>query len=116
MGTLYYGDARTPIQIDDRALAHLKIVIIAKLRRSEGFGFSWPKGLDLGGGRFTAWFHPGVTLLFEFSGGREASINREWLELLSQSASTPLGLTLMPEPPNTHSEPVDPATGRLRED
>jgi hypothetical protein len=56
-----------------------------------------------------------MTLLFEFSGGREASINREWLELLSQASSTPLGLSLMPEPPNSVSEPVDPSTGRLRE-
>jgi hypothetical protein len=113
---LYYGDARTPIPIDDRALAHVKIVVIAKLRRGEGFGFSWPKGVELGGGRFTAWVHPGSTLLFEFSGGREASINREWLEALNQAAATPLGLSVIPEPANPRPEAVDPSTGRLRED
>jgi hypothetical protein len=115
MGTIYYGDARTPISVDDRALAHLKIVIVAKLRRGEGFGFSWPKGVDAGGGRFTAWFHPGVTLLFEFAGGREPSINREWLEVLNQAAATPLGLSMIPEPANPHPEPVDPTTERLRD-
>ena len=37
MGTLFYGDAGTPIGIEDRALAHLKVAIITKLRRGESF-------------------------------------------------------------------------------
>lgn len=53
MGTLYYGDSRVPIEIEDRALAHVKLVILAKLRRGEGFGFSWNYGADGGGGRST---------------------------------------------------------------
>src|SRR5690606_30294343 len=46
MGTVYYGGEATPIEIEDRALAHLKIVIATKLRRGESFTLSWrhPEG------------------------------------------------------------------------
>lgn len=37
MATLYYGPGDDPIHIDDRALAHLKIVVAAKLRRDESY-------------------------------------------------------------------------------
>lgn len=95
MGTLYYGDARTPIQIEDRALAHLRFVILAKLRRNEGFGFSWA-GTD--GVRSTIWLHPSVPLQFESSGPESPPLNRAWLEVLTQQAATSDGLTLLDEP------------------
>ncbi len=98
MGTLYYGDARTPIAIDDRALAHLKFVILAKLRRNEGFGFSWVKGLGEGSGRSTIWVHPSIPLHFEFNGNRAPTLNRAWLEALTQQAATSGGLTIVDEP------------------
>ena len=42
MGTMYYGGSAMPIRIDDRALAHLKVVLATKLRRNESFTLSWP--------------------------------------------------------------------------
>lgn len=98
MGTLYYGDARTPIEIDDRALAHVKFVILSKLRRNEGFGFSWTKGLGEGSGRSTIWLSPSIPLQFDFNGNRAPSLNRAWLEALTQQAATSGGLTLVEEP------------------
>ena len=115
MGTLHYGHARTPIAIEDRTLAHVKIVMLAKLRRGEGFGFSWVKGLDQGGGRCTAWMHPSCDLLFEFSGSRHPTINREWLEALNRSAQTAMGMSLVPEPPHPFTDAVDPETLQLKE-
>lgn len=100
MGTLYYGDARVPIEVEDRALAHVKFVILAKLRRNEGFGFSWMKPLSEGSGRGTVWLHPSIPLHFEFSGSRSPNLNRAWLELLTQQAATSGGLTLVEEPAN----------------
>ena len=44
MGKLVYGASVTEIDIDDRTLAHLEIVIIAKLRRDEKFVLSWQHG------------------------------------------------------------------------
>lgn len=34
MGMLFYGASAEPIFIEDRALAHLKVVIATKLRRN----------------------------------------------------------------------------------
>jgi hypothetical protein len=49
MGHLYYG-ATEPVYFEDRLLWHVKLVIIAKLRRQETFSFSWDHvGADTGG-------------------------------------------------------------------
>lgn len=37
MGYIQYGGGVEPIYIEDRALAHLKVVIATKLRRNESF-------------------------------------------------------------------------------
>lgn len=106
MGTLYYGDSRVPIDIEDRALAHIKLVMLAKLRRGEGFGFSWSYGTDGGGGRSTVWINPAATLQFEFDGSRQPLINRAWLEALTIASASNIGLSVQPEPPDT-------ATGQM---
>lgn len=105
MGTLYYGNARTPIQIEDRALAHLKFVILSKLRRNEGFGFSWSKGIDVGSGRSTVWVAPSIPLQFDFDEPARPALNRAWLEALNRQAATSGGLTLVDEPAESETEP-----------
>ena len=102
MGTLYYGDARFPVRIDDRELAHLKIVILTKLRRNECFAFSWGRRASEGSGHSTVWIHSGLALHFEFLGSREVPINRTWLEEMMQASNRTLGLALMPEPRDRH--------------
>jgi hypothetical protein len=96
VGTLYYGDSRHPISIDDRSLAHVKIVIINKLRRNESFSFSWAHADR--NGRSTIWLSPAIALHFEFEGGRAPALNRHWLEQLAQVASSTAGLVLSDEP------------------
>jgi hypothetical protein len=99
LGTLYYGDARHPIAIDDRSLAHVKVVIINKLRRNESFSFSWAHADR--NGRSTIWLSPSISLHFEFEGGRAPALNRQWLEELAQVASSTAGLVLSDEPAET---------------
>ena len=41
MGRLYYGNSTDAIVVEDRELAHLKMVTMTKLRRSEGFSVSF---------------------------------------------------------------------------
>jgi len=98
MGTLIYDGQTAEIPMDDRALAHLQVVIISKLRRQESFAFSWKDAPSAGDGRSTVWLHPQVSLRFKFAGGRPPAINQQWLAVLSDSANTASGLHLSPEP------------------
>jgi hypothetical protein len=107
MGTLFYGGSRMAIPVDDRTLAHLQIVIGAKLRRREGFFFTWKEDQSVGGGRSTVWLDPAIPLHFKFSGSRQAQINREWLDQLANSSNSSQGLQLLDE--NVENPPATPA-------
>lgn len=106
MGTLYYGDAAAPIEIEDRALAHLKVVIATKLRRGESFTLSWTHDTDHEPGRSTVWLHPSIPLRFVFDDPEPALLSRAWIEDLASSANSSGGLTLVPEPRNGASADV----------
>ncbi|MEJ1229751.1 MAG: hypothetical protein WDM88_02535 [Galbitalea sp.] len=106
MGRLIYGPTGARVEIADRELAHLKVVIITKLRRGEGFAFSWDLGTDRGGGRGTVWLGPAIGLEFQFDGGREASLNKAWLEELMVSANSGGGLHILPEQDRTKTNEV----------
>lgn len=97
MGSLYYGDSAEPINIEDRALAHLKIVIATKLRRNESFTLSWrhPDGDTTG--RSTIWLHPSIPLRFVFDSPEAPEISRQWIEDLANSAHSTGGVTLVDE-------------------
>jgi hypothetical protein len=98
VGTLFYGDSRYPIPVDDRALAHIKVVIVNKLRRGESFTFSWVKTRNEGHGRSTVWMSPQLALHFEFEGSKAPTLNRRWLEDLSLIAGSGTGLVIVDEP------------------
>jgi hypothetical protein len=97
MGTLTY-DVVSKVDFEDRALAHLQIVIASKLRRGESFNFSWTRDSADGSGRTTIWMHPAIPLVYDYLGSRTPAINREWLNALMETANTPGGLRLVPEP------------------
>ena len=96
MGKFFYGTANTSFEIDDRALAHLRIVVMNKLRRSESFMFDLTMG-D-GSGHRSFWISPAVPIQFHFYGSRAPRINRVWVEELMAAASGPHGLGITPEP------------------
>ena len=62
MGKILYGDSGVEIIFDDRAMAHLQLVIGAKLRRGEGFFFSWKDDPSVGDGRSSVWLDAGIPL------------------------------------------------------
>jgi hypothetical protein len=97
MGRFIY-EGSTRVDIEDRALSHLQLVITAKLRRAEPFTFSWRVDQSIGGGRTTVWLHPGTSLVYRFLGSRQPSINRRWVDALAFAANTPTGLYLVAEP------------------
>lgn len=94
MGTFYYGAARTALRIDDRVLAHLKVVAVSKLRRREPFMVSWTESQGNGGGRGSIWIHPDIDLVYRFDGSRPAELDKSLLEQMSNEALAPTGIQL----------------------
>jgi len=97
MGSLYYGDSAEAIKIEDRALAHLKIVVATKLRRNESFTLSWRHPDVDQTGRSTIWLHPSIPLRFVFESPEPPEISRQWVEDLANSANSSGGVTLVDE-------------------
>ena len=106
MGTIYYGGSATPIHIEDRALAHLKVVIATKLRRNEAFTVSWQHPDDQPRGRSTLWLHPSIPLRFVFDDPEPPELSRQWIEELASSANSSGGITLVAEHFDTEPVPV----------
>ena len=97
VGTLYYGDSGTPIGIEDRALAHLKVAITTKLRRGESFTLSWKHPEEQPRGRSTLWLHPSIPLRFVFDEPEAPELSRSWIEDLMRSANSTGGIQLVQE-------------------
>ena len=98
MGKFIY-DSNIKVDLEDRLLAHLQLVIGAKLRRGEAFHFTWKDDTSTGNGRTIVWVHPGVSLVYKFYGSRRPAINRVWIEALVYTANSATGLHVVPEPP-----------------
>jgi hypothetical protein len=93
MGRLVYPDLHAGgIDLDDRVLAHLRIVVMNKLRRAESFMLTVP-GSD-GMGPRSIWLSPSVPLVFHFFGGREPALDADAIERMMIEASSPNGLVL----------------------
>jgi len=94
MGQLLYGSPPVAFELDDRTLAHVEVVVLAKLRRNESFACSF---LMDGGGRSAVWLNPSSAVQFVFDKAAQ-DINREWLDVLIDTANSPSGLRIVPEP------------------
>ena len=79
---------------------HLQIVITTKLRRREGFVFSWTESAEdeTESGRSAIWLDPSSTLYYRYSISRVPDINRDWIERLMISANSAGGLFFSVEP------------------
>jgi hypothetical protein len=97
VGTLRYDAAS--YDFDDRVLAHLQLLITAKLRRSEPFFLTWFLTSQQGSGRHTLWLDVGVPIHFHyFTPDMETDINRSWLAELETGSYTASGVRLTDEP------------------
>lgn len=97
MGKFTYEGGQK-VEIEDRALTHVQLVITAKLRRGEPFPFTWREDVSIGGGRTMVWIHPGSNLVFKYYGSRTPPVNRAWIDALAFTANSPSGLYMVPEP------------------
>lgn len=99
MGTLTY-DTKLQVSFDDRVLAHLQAVIWSKLRRGEHFAFTWTEASRGAFGRTSIWLSPNIPIAFEYFGSRAPRLNPAWIQVLTKSANSAAGLTILPEPPS----------------
>lgn len=97
MGAIVYGAERR-IDIDDRTLAHVKSVVVTKLRRQESFTLSCLQVQGEPGSRVSLWIHPSIPLQFEFDSAERHELNREWLTSLMVSANASGDLRIDDEP------------------
>jgi hypothetical protein len=91
MGRLIYA-RELVIEIDDRPLAHLRIVVMTKLRRGEPFMLQLPDPMQMG--MRSLWVAPAVPIALVFAGGRVPAIDPHWLDELITEAGSANGLTL----------------------
>ena len=101
MGTFYYGgghgDLPAGFDLDDVLLAHLKLVIIAKLRRGESFVVTVPAfehGCQV---REALWVNPSVPLRFVMDEADGPLLDPHRLEALMIQANTLGGIVLKAE-------------------
>jgi hypothetical protein len=94
MGSITYDGL--VIEIDDRTLTHLQIVIVNKLRHGDGFLMSWKDSAAVGGRR-GIWLDRTIPLRFKFEGSRVPAINQQWLDQLMASADSSRGLIVTSE-------------------
>lgn len=97
MGMIFYGGAAEPISVEDRALAHLKVVIATKLRRNESFTLSWRHPEGQRPGRSTIWLHPSIPLRFVFDEPEPPALSAEWITAMANSANSSGGINLVAE-------------------
>jgi hypothetical protein len=99
MGVLYYGSDPAGKEVEDLTLAHLKVVIVNKLRRNESFTIAWRHPADGPAGRSTIWMHPAIPLRFVFDDPRPPHLDRRRLEELANAASMSGGIVIDADQP-----------------
>ncbi|GAD33893.1 plastocyanin [Microbacterium sp. TS-1] len=92
MGLLRYGSDLIAIPMPDDVLAHLQLVIAAKLGAGEGFTVSWRHG-D-GQGRSTLWLERSIPLRFDFASSRPVSTDPRRVRAMLTEAAAVTGLSL----------------------
>ena len=94
MGTLIYGALQRPITIDDRTLAHVEAVTMARLRRKNSFVLRWTEKVGDGHGRRSIWVHESADLYFEYESPEVFDLDRALLERLTRAADSNTGMDL----------------------
>lgn len=96
MGMLFYGSADSPVHIEDVLLAHLKVVMTTKLRRSESFTVAWRHDAQSPAGRTTLWISPSIPLRFLFDSAEPCALDPQRIRDLADEVSRTGALTLPP--------------------
>ena len=94
MGYLYYGDNTPPLEIPDRLLAHIKVVITTKLRRRESFTLSCRHESAAPSGRSSLWLQESIPLRFVFDRAEAEELDPFLLREFAEQATMNGGLMI----------------------
>lgn len=95
MGSITYDNV--VVEFDDRTLAHLQVVVVQRFNAGKPVLLSWLDALAIGDGRSSMWLSPSAPLHFKFAGSRTPEIDRAWLGLLTERATSGPGLVVCDE-------------------
>ncbi|GAA1952492.1 hypothetical protein [Microbacterium deminutum] len=104
MGTFVYGSPEQFCALGDRALLHLQIVMISKLRRGERFMFRYDPDDTSRPTEF--WMSPEIPLRFLYAENASGNVNFAWLNMLVGTVGGSGALHLLPEPASSRPELV----------
>jgi hypothetical protein len=90
VGKLSYNGQ--PFTIEDRTLAHVRVVVMNKLRRGEGFMLQVPS--EHAAGKHSLWIGPAMPLSFQFYGGRSPGLDHGLVEEMMSEANGADGLDI----------------------
>lgn len=113
MGYFFYGKDGYLVELDDRALAHLKVAILSLLRAGRSFELSMRRSIDVGSGRESFWINPTTEIRFHFSSSRAPRLSEAWLRAILATARTPEGLRIVEEPTDRSPTQPDPRGAAL---
>lgn len=93
MGKLFYGSDAQPIEIDDRLLQYLQVVLSTKLRRGESFTITWTD-TTAQHSRTSLWIQPAIPIRFQYSTSEPQRLSGGYLRHLADQAALSSGLML----------------------
>lgn len=93
MGVFQCGDITVPFE--DRALAHLQVVITGKLRRHEPLLLTHLNVEK--GSRVTVWVHPAQLVAFHYDQAAMPALNRHWVRQMTEHLEETGALQLLDE-------------------
>lgn len=94
MGTLRYDAAKPPIQLPDKALQHLHIVVARKLREQQRVAVTI---LSEKTEPIQVWLDARIPIVITYATGVASAINQKWIAELEATFSA-AGLVLVAEP------------------
>ena len=102
MGILKYSRDAVAVYLDDRTLAHLHIVMAAKLREGSSFVVSGLASLARNArdvvARDAVVIEPETPLQITYTEKADCSLNPRWLEAIRAASSKSVGIVLVSEP------------------
>ena len=97
MGILKYSRDAVAVYLDDRTLAHLHIVMAAKLREGSSFVVTGLASLARNA-RDAVVIEPRTPLQITYTERGDVSLNPRWLEAIRAASAKSLGIVLVSEP------------------